>query len=130
MLKRIPLLLGLLVGGIGSLVQAQQADAAKAPMSGTWEISRETPRGPTTMKMELTQDGEALTGRVETRGGWQNIKDGKVSGSDLSFVLEMARGDQTFTLAYTGTLQEDGTLKGTLTTPRGESPWTAKRVEG
>jgi hypothetical protein len=129
MLKRIPLLLGVLVAGIGSLTHAQEAGAAKALMSGQWEVNWETPRGPMTMTMELKQDGEALTGKVETRGGWQDIKDGKVSGSDMSFVLEMVRGDQTFALAYKGTLQDDGTLQGTITTPRGERPWTAKRVE-
>jgi phage head maturation protease len=82
-----------------------------------------------TATMELKQDGNALTGRVQTRGGWQEIKEGTVDGSSFSFVVELTRQDQTFAIRYSGTLQDDGTLKGTITTPRGENPWTGKRAE-
>ena len=49
----IALLLGALVAGIGSVAHAQEAETAKAAMSGMWEVAWETPRGPMTMKMEL-----------------------------------------------------------------------------
>lgn len=104
--------------------------ADQPTVTGTWEMSWETPRGPMTITMELKQDGATLTGRVQTRGGWQEIKDGTIDGGSFSFTVEFTRQDRTFAMEYKGSLQDDGTLKGTLTTPRGESPWTAKRVEG
>jgi hypothetical protein len=129
MLQCIPLVLGALASVIASPVQGQDVAADQATIDGTWEMSWETPRGPMTMTMELQQDGKTLTGRVQTRGGWQEIEDGTVDGSSFAFVVELTRQDRTFALEYTGTLQGDGTLKGTITTPRGENPWTGKRVE-
>jgi hypothetical protein len=130
MTKRLPLLLGALIALTSSVAVAQEAGAAKAGVTGNWDLSWETPRGAMTMKAEFKQEGETLTGRLETRGGWQDVKDGKVSGSSFSFVLEMTRGDQTFRQEFKGTLKDDGTIAGTITTPRGESPFTGKRATG
>ena len=130
MTKRLPLLLGALLAVTSSVVAAQEGGAAKAGVTGNWEISLQGPQGAMTRNAEFKQDGATLTGRIETRGGWADIKEGKVSGSDFSFVMEMTRGDQTFRQEYKGTLKEDGTIAGTITTPRGEMPWTAKRVTG
>lgn len=130
MTRRLPLLLGALLALSTSVVAAQEAGAAKAGVTGSWELSWETPRGAMTMKAEFKQEGETLAGRIETRGGWQDIKEGKVAGADFSFVLEMTRGDQTFRQEFKGALKDDGTIAGTITTPRGEMPWTGKRVTG
>lgn len=129
MFNRTVPFLAVLAVAMWTPAQAQEVAADQAALSGTWETSWETPRGPMTMQMELKQEGDALTGRVQTRGGWQEIKNGKTDGVSFSFVLEVARQDQTFAMQYKGSLQDDGTLKGTITTPRGENPWTAKRVE-
>jgi hypothetical protein len=129
MFKRLPLVLCTFAAVIASLAQAQDTLADQAAITGTWETSWDTPRGSMTMTMELRQDGDALTGRVQARGGWQEIEDGKVDGSSFSFVIELSRQDRTFSMEYRGVLQDDGTLKGTITTPRGERPWTGNRVE-
>jgi ABC-type sugar transport system substrate-binding protein len=129
MFKRLPFVLCALTAVVVSLAQAQDTAANQPAITGTWEMSWDTPRGPMTATMELKQDGNALTGRVQTRGGWQEIKEGTVDGSSFSFVVELTRQDQTFAIRYSGTLQDDGTLKGTITTPRGENPWTGKRAE-
>lgn len=130
MTKRLPLLLGALIAFTSSVAIAQEAGAAKAGVTGNWEISLEGPQGVVTRKAEFKQEGETLTGRLEGRGGWVDIKEGKVAGSNISFVLEMTRGDQTFRQEYKGTLKDDGTIAGTITSPRGEMPWTAKRATG
>ena len=130
MTKRLPMLLGALLVLTGSVAVAQEAGAAKAGVTGNWEISWEGPQGVMTRKAEFKQEGETLTGRLEGRGGWVDIKDGKVSGPNVSFVLEMTRGDQTFRQEFKGTLKDDGTIAGTLTSPRGEVTWTGKRVTG
>jgi hypothetical protein len=130
MFKRMLLALCTFVAVLVSGTHAQDVAAEQSAITGTWEMSWDTPRGPMTMTMELEQDGAVLTGRVQTRGGWQEIKDGKVDGSTFSFVVELARQDRTFAMEYKGVLQADGTLQGTITTPRGENPWTAKRVAG
>jgi hypothetical protein len=129
MFKRLPFMLCTLTAVVVSLVQAQDTAVDQAAITGTWEMSWDTPRGPMTMTMELQQDGDALTGRVQARGGWQEIKGGKVDGSSFSFVVELTRQDRTFSMEYKGALQDDGTLAGTITTPRGENPWTGQRIE-
>lgn len=130
MFTRMPVALAAVAALTVNVAQAQDVTADQSAIAGTWEMSWDTPRGPMTMTMELKQDGSALTGRIQTRGGWQEIKDGTVDGSTFSFVVEFARQDRTFSMEYDGALQDDGTLAGTITTPRGENPWTAKRVEG
>jgi hypothetical protein len=128
MTKRLPLLLGALIALTSSVAAAQDAGAAKAGVTGNWEISWEGPQGVMTRKAEFKQEGETLTGRLEGRGGWTDIKDGKVKGSEVSFVLEMTRGEQTFRQEFKGTLKDDGTIVGTLASPRGEVTWTGTRV--
>jgi len=131
MMKRWPLLVGALLALTSSAAAAQATGAAKAGVTGNWELTWESPRGVTTMKAEFKQEGETLTGRLEGRGGWQDIKEGKVMGADVSFVLEMTRGENTFRQAFKGTLKDNDTIAGTLTSPRGdEISWTAKRVTG
>ena len=107
---------------------AQNAPPPASDVSGTWELTWETPRGPTTMALELRADGRTLTGRVETRAGWNDITDGTVDGSAVSFAVQITRGERSFRMQFDGKLTDDGTLEGTVNTPRGDAiPWTAKR---
>ena len=128
MLHRLAAFVGTALCVSISAVHAQDAPPAATDVTGTWEITWEGPRGTTTMALELHADGHTLTGRVETRAGWNDITDGKSTDGAVSFTVQLSRGERTFRMQFDGKLTTDGTLEGTVNTPRGDTmPWTAKR---
>jgi len=113
------------------------ASASAQDVSGTWEISWETPRGAQTVNFTFAQDGSALTGSAEMTmgrpggGGGQSrtveISDGTVEDGHISFSLALGGGQRSFTMSFAGTVDGDA-MKGTVTNPRGgENPFTGKR---
>lgn len=109
----------LLAGGM--LLAALVASPILAQdMSGSWEITSETPRGSQTMTLVVEQSGSELTGTLTmTRMGGPpgggggggpmevEISDGTVSGGDFSFSVIMGRGDRTFTQEFSGQFEGD-----------------------
>lgn len=114
--------------------------SAQVDVTGTWEVSWETQRGATTSTFTFVQEGTVLTGTalMAARGGpggggggearEVEITDGKVEGNNLSFTLAMGMGERSMTLSFAGAVEGDE-MEGTLTTPRGEIPFTGKRKE-
>lgn len=98
-------------------------------VTGKWELSTETPRGTMTSTLTFEQNGTVLKGSMESQRGTVEFQDGKVEGNTITFKIVRSRGDRSFEMTYTGTVEGD-TITGTMSTPRGEQPWTAKRVEG
>lgn len=119
------LLATLLVVPFGSRAVAQEPTV---DMTGSWEITSESPRGTSTRTITFEQDGATLTGTMETQMGSVPIE-GSVEGNKITFTMTFSRGDRSFEMTYTGTVEGD-TAKGTMQTPRGETEWTGKRVEG
>jgi hypothetical protein len=105
-------------------MQAQDADIA-----GKWESIRETQRGTMTSTFTFEVDGAKLTGTVGSQRGDSDISDGTIEGNKISFKMVLTMGDRTIELVYSGTVEGD-TITGTMRTPRGEQPWTAKRISG
>ena len=100
-----------------------------ADIAGKWEMTNETPRGTMTSTFTFEQDENVLTGTVETRGTQTPISTGTVEGSVITFSVVRAMGNRTRQLTYTGTVDGD-TIRGTMTTPRGDREFTMKRVQG
>ena len=108
---------------------SQEAKQAKAvDVTGTWEITSESPRGTMTRNITFEQQGDELTGSIETRSGPVPIQKGSIEGNKISFTVVFSRGGNNFEMTYTGTVDGD-TAKGTFQTPRGEVPWTGKRLK-
>jgi hypothetical protein len=82
-----------------------------------------------TTTFTFERDGSKLTGTLGSQRGDMEISDGTIEGNNISFKLVMTRGDRTFEMMYSGTVEGD-TITGTMQTPRGEQPWTAQRVSG
>ena len=109
---------------------------AYAGVTGSWEISWETQRGATTSTFTFTQEDLAFTGMAEMamggRGGGGGgtreveITDGKVDGNTITFSLAMGMGERSMSFTFSGTVDGD-TMEGTMTTMRGENPFTGKR---
>ena len=98
------------------------APVAAQNLTGTWELSQETQRGPRTSTLALVQDGTTLTGTLTlTLGGRRGgggggggggprefeIEDGTVEGNSFSFTMALSFGDNSFTQEYSGTFDGD-----------------------
>ena len=114
-------------------VIAFAAPAAAQDVSGTWDLSWETPRGAQTVSMTFVVDGMNVTGTAHMRRGENAmdvpIKNGMLHGDQLMFALEFGMGDRTMTQNFVATVTGD-TMTGKITTPRGENPFTGKRKQG
>lgn len=107
---------------------AAAQDAKAVNVAGKWELTSETPRGTSTTTLNLTQDGTNVTGTATMRMGDVPIKDAKLDGNNLTFTIEVGRGERTFEMHYKATVDGD-TMKGTISNPRGgDRPFTGKRA--
>ena len=93
---------------------------------GEWTDSRDTP--PYTFT--FTQDGASLTGTVGTGDGDLQIRDGKVSGDRVSFVVVRKVGAREMTASYSGRV-DGGEITFKVSLPGSERDWhiTAKKVQ-
>lgn len=117
-----------LVLGLAAYTPAAAQEAKAVNVAGKWELTWETPRGTSTMTLNLTQDSTKVTGTATMRMGDVPIKDAKLDGNNLSFTLELGRGQRTFEMQCKATVDGDA-MKGTMSNPRGgERPFTGKRA--
>jgi len=91
---------------------------------GEWELTTTSERGTRTRMMRIFPD---LSGRYESFGGEIPMKDIKLEGDQMTFALEMGFGDQTFQMDFKGKL-DAAALKGEITSPRGTSEVTGKKL--
>lgn len=95
------------------------------PLIGTWEITSVSDFGTRTTTMRIFPD---MTGRYEVFDSEIPMKNLKLEGDQVTFLLEMGWGDMTFELDFKGKL--DGkNLKGEMNSDRGTSEITGKKVE-
>ena len=94
----------LFIGGLSLLAMA-------ADISGTWEMTSQTPRGDERVsEMTIVQEGDTITVTMQGFRGDEIVGEGTVDGNNVewTFTMETQRGE--FTLTYTGTINEDGTM--------------------
>jgi hypothetical protein len=96
-----------------------------APLIGKWDLTSVSDFGTRQGMMRINGD---MTGRYEFFGGELPMKNIKLEGNQVTFALETGFGDQTFTLDFKGTL-DGNNLKGQMTSDRGTSEITGKKVE-
>jgi hypothetical protein len=114
MLSRRTALLGIFVAFFALVGFAPTAKAAD-DATGTWKWSTPGRNGGADRESTLTlkQDGEKLTGTLTSPGRQgaagtpADISDGKVKDGEVSFKIVRKRGDNEFTITYTGKLSGD-----------------------
>jgi len=109
---------------------AKPADNATPPagnVSGAWAFKVESPAGSGTPTFTFKQEGEKLTGQYKGTFGEAPLT-GTVKDNKIDFDLKVQAQGQEITIKYTGTLEKDGTMKGTADIVGvGSATWTAKR---
>ncbi|HET9712232.1 MAG TPA: hypothetical protein VFP64_10140 [Pyrinomonadaceae bacterium] len=106
---------------------AAAAPADKIDVSGAWVFQVETPAGSGTPTFTFKQEGEKLTGQYKGAFGEAPLT-GTVKGNKIDFTIKVQAQGQDATINYTGTVEKDGTMKGTVSVADlGSGTWTGKR---
>ena len=116
------LLCMVLLGSLALVAGTTAAPAAK-DISGKWDFAVETSGGAGSPKFEFKQDGEKLTGSYEGQLGSAKLT-GTVKGDAVEFKFSVEMGE----VVYSGTIQEDGTLKGKIKLGDFDGTFTGKRA--
>lgn len=118
--------LGLMIIG-ALLVLPAGLFAAGADVSGSWDMTTQSPRGERTSTITIAQDGEKITVTMPGRQGGEMTGEGTLKGNAIQWTItrETPRGE--FTITYEGTVTGD-TMSGTAAMgDRGAMEWTATR---
>jgi hypothetical protein len=79
-----------------------------AGVDGNWAGSIDSPNGPIEIKFTFKADGEKVTGNTTSPdGAVVAIKNGKVTGNNLAFTVDLDMGGQAMSFQYTGVLAGD-----------------------
>jgi hypothetical protein len=117
------LALGLVVLGLMSFT----ALAFAADVSGTWEMTTQSPRGERNSEITIVQDGNKITVTMPgMRGGDPLAAEGTIDGDHIQWSVTRETPRGTFTVTYAGTVEGD-TMKGTVDRGGRTSEWTAKK---
>jgi hypothetical protein len=143
-MQKLIVLLALLAATAGLTAQTpQQAgappDGAQAPkpdpkapasIAGKWTMTVDTDQGPMANQLDIKLDGKKVTGTLESQMGSAPIV-GEFADGKLTFSMSFDGPNGSMDIAFTGTLQEDGSLSGMLTGGQGafQLSWKAQRVK-
>ncbi len=117
------LALGLIVLGLMSFTALANA----ADVSGTWELTSQSPRGERTSEITIVQDGNKITVTMPgMRGGDPITAEGTIDGDQIQWSVTRETPRGTFTMTYAGTVEGD-TMKGTVDRGGRTSEWAAKK---
>ncbi len=82
--------------------------ARAADVDGKWTGSIDTPMGAVALNFTFKADGATLSGSMTgPDGGELPIKNGKVDGNKISFVVSLDLGGMSFDLNYNGVVSPD-----------------------
>ncbi len=106
--------------------------SAQMSLTGAWTFTVTTEAsGVTNPAVTLEQDGMTLTGRYSSEQLGEADLTGSVDGSEITFTFDADLGGMVIDVTYTGTIDEDGVITGTMDIGGGlaTGTFTAKRAE-
>lgn len=83
-----------------------------AEVGGTWKVDGDVYGNAVKLTMTIAQEGEKLAGTATLEGGKDVPVTGSVKEKAVSFEFDTA--DKQYHLVFTGTLGDDGGIKGTI----------------
>lgn len=95
---------------------------------GEWDVKLEIQDRVIEAKLTIKEDDGKLAGVWASQRGDAELEDVKIENGELTFVRELERQGQAFTLDYVAKI-EDGALSGIVNSPMGELPFTGTRVK-
>ena len=108
---------------------AVSAQNSKIDVTGKWTFTVQTDAGSGTPTVTLKQDGEKLTGHYSSQNLGEADLTGTVKGQDIKFSFSADAQGTTFTVTYTGTIENKDSMKGTVDLGGlAQGTFTAKRT--
>jgi hypothetical protein len=91
------------------------APAFAADVDGKWSANLDSPNGAITIGYTFKADGATLTGTTTGPDGAEvKIKNGKIDGNKISFMVSIDLGGMPLDIAYTGVINSATEMKLTL----------------
>ena len=97
-----------------------------AGVAGTWNVDGDVVGNPVKFTTVWKQDGETLSGTATLDGKETPVK-GTVKDKAVSFEFDTDHEGTTYHLVFTGTLGDDGVLKGSIAVAGVEGTFTATK---
>jgi len=98
----------------------------KVDVTGTWDMTVESPQGALEVTAVLKQDGEKLTGTQASQMG-EVALEGSVVGNEIKYTINIDAGGQQMTIVFAGKVEGD-TMAGIFEFGgMGTAAWSAKR---
>jgi hypothetical protein len=106
------------------------APAAATTVAGKWAMSLQSPQGAMDVALDVKLDEKNIvTGTLSGPQGPVPIE-GELKEGVLGFLISVDGGGGTFSIWFSGSLKEDGTMAGNADMGEmGQMAWTAKRVK-
>ena len=102
--------------------------AAQSGVAGTWKLNFQTDQGAVDADLILKQDGEKITGSLNSPQGEAPLE-GTFKGGKLVLSMSVDAGGQALVITFDGALEKD-TLKGNVDFGGfGSATWTATRAK-
>ena len=98
---------------------------AQSGVAGAWDLSIIGPEGPISATATLKQDGENVTGQIDTPQGAAEMK-GTLKGKTLSMGFTMQTGQGPLEIKVTSEV-DGATMKGVIDFGMGMADFTAKK---
>jgi hypothetical protein len=98
-----------------------------ADVSGTWNVDGDVMGNPVKFPCVMKQDGEQLSGTATLEGGKDVPVVGTVQEKVVVFEFDTESQGSTYHLVFTGTIGDDGGLKGTIAVAGVEGTFTAAK---
>jgi hypothetical protein len=117
------LCLPLLVLAFGTAMAVTQ----DADISGGWQLTIQSPRGPMTIDARFVQEGTKLTVTITGPRGSESTGEGTIRGKDVQWSIQRSTGGGERMIVYKGTV-EGMTMSGTADMGEmGSVTWTATK---
>jgi hypothetical protein len=109
-----------------ALVPVAAQDAKTIDITGTWEMTVETPQGQMVITANYKQEGEALTGTHVSEMGETPLK-GAVKGADIEYTITLDMGGQQVSIVHKAKVNGDTITGSAIVGEMGTIAFTAKR---
>jgi hypothetical protein len=119
-------LAAVLVAVAVALVSVAAQDTKKVDITGTWEMTVESPQGSMLVTANYKQEGETLTGTHGSEMGEAPLK-GTVKGADIEYTITLDMGGQQFSIVHKAKVDGDTITGSALVGEMGTIAFTARR---
>ncbi len=114
---------------VGLSAFTANADRFLADLTGTWNVSVQTPDQSVTSTLVVEQKGDSITGVLSSEIGQANVR-GAVKGDTVNFSFGLDMGGQAIDIAATALLTDADNMSGSMDVAgMGNMPFSAARAK-